>query len=64
MKRLPKRQRLEMLLGFITVFTVLAVVGAVAEMRSPEPGIVPSLVLLGFAVAWWFVFRAWRRTGP
>ncbi|WP_407440873.1 hypothetical protein [Rhodococcus sp. (in: high G+C Gram-positive bacteria)] len=63
MKRLPRRQQLEMLLGFLTVFTVLAVVGAVAEMRSPEPGIVPSLVLLGFAVAWWFVFRAWRRTG-
>jgi protein-S-isoprenylcysteine O-methyltransferase Ste14 len=52
-----------MLLGFLTVFTVLAVVGAVAEMRSSAPGIVPSLVLLGFAVAWWFAFRAWRRTG-
>jgi len=62
-KRLPKRQRLEMLLGFLTVFTVLAVVGAVAEMRTSAPGIVPSLVLLGFAVAWWFAFRAWRRTG-
>lgn len=51
-----------MLLGFLTVFTVMAVIGAVAEMTSGQPGIVPSLVLLGFVVAWWFAFRAWRRT--
>ncbi|MEE2032643.1 hypothetical protein [Rhodococcus chondri] len=64
MRRLPRRQQLEMLLGFLTVFTVMAVVGAVAELSSPQPGIVPSLVLLGFAVAWWFAFRAWRRARP
>lgn len=52
-----------MLLGFLSIFTVFAVIGAVAELMSPAPGIVPSLVLLGFAVAWWFAFRAWRRTG-
>ncbi len=63
MKRLPRRQQLEMLLGFLTIFTVFAVIGAVAELMSSAPGIVPSLVLLGFAVAWWFAFRAWRRTG-
>lgn len=50
-----------MLLGFITVFTLMAVVGAIAELLSPDPGIVPSMVLLAFAVAWWFAFRAWRR---
>ncbi|MEE2060248.1 hypothetical protein [Rhodococcus artemisiae] len=60
-RRLPRRQRLEMVLGVITVFAVMAVVGAVAEMLSPEPGIVPSLVLAGFALAWWFTYRAWRR---
>ncbi|MBM7458885.1 hypothetical protein ACIBED_08645 [Rhodococcus coprophilus] len=64
MKRVPRRQQLEMLLGFLSIFTVFAVIGAVAELMSPAPGIVPSLVLLGFAVAWWFAFRAWRRTGP
>lgn len=64
MKRLPRRQQLEMLLGFLSIFAVFAVIGAVAELMSPAPGVVPSLVLLGFAVAWWFAFRAWRRTGP
>ena len=62
MRRVPRRQRLEMLLGFLTVFTVMALIGAVAEVLSPAPGIVPGLVLLGFAVAWGFAFRAWRRT--
>jgi hypothetical protein len=62
-RRLPRRQQLEMLLGFITVFTLMAVVGAIAELLSPDPGIVPSMVLLVFAVAWWFAFRAWRRAG-
>ncbi len=52
-----------MLLGFLTVFTVMAVIGAVAELTSPQPGIVPSLVLLGFVVGWGFAFRAWRRSG-
>lgn len=52
-----------MLLGVLTVFTVMAVIGAVAELTSPQPGVVPSLVLLGFVVAWGFAFRAWRRTG-
>ncbi|MFD6856469.1 hypothetical protein ACFWCF_03850 [Rhodococcus sp. NPDC060090] len=61
-RRLPRRQRLEMMLGVITVFAVMAAVGAVAEMVSPEPGIVPSLVLAAFALAWWFTYRAWRRT--
>ncbi|NLV77758.1 MAG: hypothetical protein GXY65_00135 [Rhodococcus sp.] len=63
MTRLPRRQRLEMLLGFLTVFAAMALVGAVAELLSPQPGIVPALVLLGFAVAWGFAFRAWRRAG-
>jgi hypothetical protein len=51
-----------MLLGFLTVFTVMALIGAVAELRSPSPGIVPALVLLGFATAWGFAFRAWRHS--
>ncbi|MBH0118177.1 hypothetical protein I0Q12_00950 [Rhodococcus sp. CX] len=50
-----------MLLGFLTVFTVMALIAAVAELWSPAPGIVPGLVLLGFATAWGFAFRAWRR---
>ncbi|MEU5841002.1 hypothetical protein [Rhodococcus sp. NPDC047139] len=63
MRKLPRRNRLEMLLGFLTVFTAMAVIGAVAEATSSQPGIVPSLVLLGFVVAWGFAFRAWRRSG-
>ncbi|WP_420749617.1 hypothetical protein [Rhodococcus sp. O3] len=61
MRRVPRRQRLEMLLGFLTVFTVMALIAAIAELWSSAPGIVPALVLLGFAVAWGFAFRAWRR---
>ncbi|MDV2477931.1 hypothetical protein F8M49_25650 [Rhodococcus zopfii] len=64
MRRVPRRQRLEMLLGFLTVFTVMALIAAVAELWSPAPGVVPALVLLGFAIAWGFAFRAWRRSGP
>lgn len=52
-----------MLLGLLTVFTAMAVISAVAELTSPQPGIVPSLVLLAFVVMWGFAFRAWRRSG-
>jgi len=62
-RKVPRRNRLEMLLGFLTVFTAMAVIGAVAELTSPQPGVVPSLVLFGFVVAWGFAFRAWRRSG-
>jgi len=62
-RKVPRRNRLEMLLGFLTVFTVMALIGAVAELTSPQPGIVPSLVLLAFVAAWGFAFRAWRRAG-
>ncbi|AYA24472.1 MULTISPECIES: hypothetical protein [Rhodococcus] len=62
MRKVPRRNRLEMLLGLLTVFTVMAVISAVAELTSPQPGIVPSLVLLAFVVMWGFAFRAWRRS--
>ncbi|AKE92852.1 membrane protein [Rhodococcus aetherivorans] len=43
--------------------TLLALVGAVAELLSASPGVVPSLVLLGCVAAWGLTFRAWRRAG-
>ncbi|MGV9733571.1 hypothetical protein ACWDT5_05720 [Rhodococcus aetherivorans] len=62
-RRPSRRQRLELLLGFLTMVTLLTLVGAVAELLSASPGVVPSLVLLGCVAAWGLTFRAWRRAG-
>ncbi|MDX5312960.1 MAG: hypothetical protein LPK23_16490 [Rhodococcus sp. (in: high G+C Gram-positive bacteria)] len=62
-RRPSRRQRLELLLGFLTMVTQLTLVGAVAGLLSATPGVVPSLLLLACVVAWGLTFRAWRRAG-
>ncbi len=56
-----KAQRLEMLMGILGFFTVIAfVVALVAELRG-QPALRPALVLLGFVVVTAFAIRARRR---
>jgi hypothetical protein len=56
-----KAQRLEMLIGILGFFTVVAfVVAVVAELRG-QPALRPALVLLAFVVAIYFAVRARRK---
>jgi len=56
-----KAQRLEMLIGILGFFTVVAfVVAVVAELRG-QPALRPALALLAFVVATYFAVRARRK---
>jgi hypothetical protein len=55
-----QRQRIEMLVGLLGFFTLVALVSTVvAELRG-QAAVTEGLVLLGFAVALWFAVRVWR----
>jgi threonine/homoserine/homoserine lactone efflux protein len=57
-----RAQRLEMLIGILGFFTVVAfIVTVVAEVRG-KPALQPALVLLGFVVVLYLAIRARRRT--
>ena len=58
---LRSRQRLEMLGGFVGLFTVLALVNAVGLIVTGRPSMLASLVLLAMLVLSWLTYRAWRR---
>ena len=45
-----KRQRLEVLIGILGFFTVMAFIAAVVEVVRGDPGVTPALVLLGCLV--------------
>ncbi|MFF2027570.1 hypothetical protein ACFVW2_38125 [Streptomyces sp. NPDC058171] len=47
---MAKRQRLEVLIGILGFFTVMAFVAAVVEVFRGDPGVTPALVLLGCLV--------------
>ncbi len=56
-----KAQRLEMLIGILGFFTVVAfTVAVVAELRG-QPALRPALVLLGFVVVTYVAVRARRK---
>jgi len=56
-----KAQRLEMLIGILGFFTVVAFITAVvAELRG-RPALLPALVLLGFVIVTYLAIRARRR---
>ena len=56
-----KAQRLEMLIGILAFFTLMAFISAVvAEVRG-QPALWPALVLLFFAVVTYLAVRARRR---
>lgn len=51
MHPVAKRQRLEVLIGVLGFFTVMAFIAAVVEVvRGDPPGVIPALVLLGCLV--------------
>ncbi len=56
-----KAQRLEMLIGILGFFTLMAFISAVvAEVRG-RPALVPALVLLGLVILTYLAIRARRR---
>ncbi|TQF74621.1 hypothetical protein FK531_00490 [Rhodococcus spelaei] len=61
MNRARRRQQLEMLIGLLGFFTVVVFVAAAAGIVRGNPGVTPSLVLLGCAAALALAVRAWRR---
>ena len=58
---LARRQRLEMLGGFVGGFTVLALVNAIGLIVVGRPSVGASLVLLGMLGLCLMVYRGWRR---
>ena len=58
-----QQQRLDLLIGILGVFTLMAFVSAVARIVRGDPGLVPSLVLALFAVLSGLAILARRRVG-
>lgn len=58
---LATRQRIEMLGGFVGLFTVFALVNAVGLIVAGRPSVWASLVLLAMLALSWFVYARWRR---
>ena len=57
-----RRQRMEMVLGILGFFTVVAlVVTVVAEVRG-EPALVEVVVLVFFLSLTYYAYRAWQRS--
>ncbi|MBB3038126.1 hypothetical protein FHU29_002575 [Hoyosella altamirensis] len=55
------RQRLEVLLGFLSFFTAIAFFSAVAVIFRGDVALGPSVVLLVCVTLLWFTYRKWRR---
>ncbi|MEJ6549421.1 hypothetical protein PQI66_07685 [Corynebacterium sp. USCH3] len=56
-----RRTVLEAVLGFLSFFTVLALVQAVWNVLQDDPAVWPSLLLAGLLLPTWMVWRRWRR---
>ncbi|WP_420099683.1 hypothetical protein [Corynebacterium sp.] len=56
-----RRTVLEAVLGFLSFFTVLALVQAVWNVLQDDPAVWPSLLLAGLLLTTWMVWRRWRR---
>lgn len=61
MHPLARRQRLEMLGGFVAFFTVIALLNAAVLIVQGRPSVWASLVLVFFLVLSWLTYRAWKR---
>ncbi|KSU68557.1 hypothetical protein [Rhodococcus qingshengii] len=60
MRRASRAQRMELIAGFISVFALMSLIGAVVAIVKGDPGVTPSLVLLGCVVALGLAFRGYR----
>ena len=57
-----RRQRLEMLIGILGFFSVVAlVVTVVAEVRG-EPALSEAIILAGFLVLTYLAYKVWQRS--
>lgn len=56
-----RRTTLEAILGFLSFFTVLALIQAVWNVLQDDPSVWPSLLLAALLVCTWLVWRQWRR---
>jgi hypothetical protein len=61
MHPVAKRQRLEVLIGILGFFTVMAFIAAVVEVVNGDPGVTPALVLLGCLLLSWLAVAARAR---
>ncbi|WP_027502108.1 MULTISPECIES: hypothetical protein [Rhodococcus] len=59
--RARRRQQVEMLIGILGFFTVMAFIGAVAGIVRGDPGLTESLVLAGCVVLLGLAVAVWRR---
>jgi hypothetical protein len=61
---IARRQRLEVAIGFVGFFTLIAFVNAVAAELRGGSGLVEVLILLFFLIILGLTIRSWRRSGP
>jgi uncharacterized membrane protein YedE/YeeE len=61
---IARRQRLEVAIGFVGFFTVIAFANAVAAELRGGSGLVEVLILLFFLIILGLTIRSWRRSGP
>ncbi|MCE4269054.1 hypothetical protein [Rhodococcus globerulus] len=61
MRRASRAQRMELIAGFISVFALMALISAVVAIVKGDPGVTPSLVLLGCVIALGFAYRGYRK---
>ena len=61
---IARRQRLEVAIGFVGFFTLLAFVNAAAAEISGRPGVIEVAILLFFLIVLALTVRSWRRSGP
>lgn len=61
MRRASRAQRMELIAGFISVFTLMALISAIVGIARGNAGAMQSLVLLGCVVALGFAYRGYRK---
>lgn len=61
MHPIARRQHLEVLAGFVSVFAVAALVNAIGLILTGQPSILASIVLLVAVGLCWLLWRSWRR---
>ena len=58
---LARRQRLEVLGGFVGFFAVIALLNAVVLLLTGRPSVIASIVLVLLLGLGWYTYRAWKR---
>ena len=61
--RAARQMNLEVVLGILGFFSIMAVASLVAAELSGRAAVFESLVAIGFLGLTWMTYRAWRRGG-